>query len=235
MKKTLKHSVEVKIKACKEYEAGNSSYLALAKKLGVADTTMRLWYLKYKEYGPSVFEPSKKIRSFSMAFKVSVLEEYESGKHSISDLAVKYNLSKGVISRWLEKWYNNGIGIKDSLYKGDTYIMKKRKTTLEERLEIVKWIIDNDMDYKGAANKFALNYALVYKWTRAYQTNGQEALRYKKRGPKPKRSVDETGLTEVDQLKIALEKEKSLRKRRELELEVLKKKEEFEQKIRYQK
>lgn len=113
--------------------------------------------------------------------------------------------------------------------------MKLRKTTFEERLEIVNWIITNDMNYKGAADKYLVSYALVYKWTRAYLKEGEEALITKKRGPKPKSEINESNLTEIEKLKLELDKEKALRKRREFELEVLKKKEEFERVLHSQK
>ncbi len=80
------------------------------------------------------------------------------------------------------------------------------------------------MIYKDAADRYAITYALVYKWTRAYIDKGPDALRYQKRGPKPKSGVDESDLTEVELLKLELERERALRKRREFELEVLKKK-----------
>lgn len=50
--------------------------------------------------------------------------------------------------------------------------MKSRKTTFEERLEIVKWVIENNMSHKDAADKYSITYALVYKWTRAYIDKG---------------------------------------------------------------
>jgi transposase len=113
--------------------------------------------------------------------------------------------------------------------------MKSRRTTFEERLEIVNWVIANNMNYKEAASRFQIRYALVYKWTKDYEKKGAEALRYKKRGPKAKSAVDESSLSEVERLKLALEREQALRKRAEFELEVLKKKEEFEQKSHFRK
>ncbi|MBZ2176068.1 transposase, partial [Schnuerera sp. xch1] len=192
--------------------------------------TVRRWYLTYKEHGISAFETSNKNRSYDKSFKLSVIEEYNSGKYSMADLVAKYNIGSGVIHSWINKWYN-GIEIEDYDPKGDVYTMKSRKTTFEERLEIVKWVIENDMSYKGAADKYSITYALVYKWTRAYIDKGPEALKYQKRGPKPKSEIDDSNLTEVEKLKLELEKEKALRKRREFELEVLKKKEEFEKKL----
>lgn len=234
MERMQKYSKEVKIQACKDYEENNLGFKSIADNIGVSDEAVRRWYLRYKEHGPNAFNTSNKNRSYSKEFKTSVIEEYNSGKYSLEDLAVKYNMATSIIHRWVDKWYN-GVEIKDYDPKGDIYTMKSRKTTFEERLEIVKWVIENDMSYKDAADKYAINYALVYKWTSAYIDKGPEALKYQKRGPKKKSEINESNLTEVEKLKLELEKEIALRKRREFELEVLKKKEEFERKLRFRK
>lgn len=234
MGRKLKYSKEVKIKACEDYEMGGISFKGIADDIGTTKEVVRRWYLKYKVHGPNAFETSSKNRSYSKGFKLSVIEEYTSGKYSITDLSAKHNIGTGVVSGWVNKWYN-GIEIKDYDPKGDVYTMKSRKTIFEERLEIVQWVIDNNMSYKDAADKYSITYSLVYKWTRAYIDKGPEALKHQKRGPKPKSEIDENSLTEVEKLKLELEKEKALRKRREFELEVLKKKEEFEKKLRSRK
>lgn len=234
MGRKSKFSEEAKIKACEDYEKGKGSFASIAGEIGTTKETIRIWYLKYKEYGPDVFETSNRNRSYTKEFKLSVVEEYISSKGSTIDLAIKYNIAVGMLSNWVNKWYN-GIEIKNYDPKGDVYTMKSRKTTFEERLEIVKWVIENNMSYKDAADKYSITYALVYKWTRAYIDKGPDGLRYQKRGPKPKSEIDESDLSEIEKLKLELEKEKALRKRREFELEVLKKKEEFERKLRSQK
>ena len=89
--------------------------------------------------------------------------------------------------------------------------MKSRKTTLEERIEIVKYALDNNNDYKGAADKFLVPYANVYKWVKIYNEQGEEGLKFH-RG-RPKNSITE--LTELEKkdleiakLKLELEKHK---------------------------
>lgn len=229
-----KYSVREKIKACEDYEKGYGSFDSIAKNMGTVNSVVRGWYYRYKEHGPSVFEASNRNQSYSKEFKLSVIESYTTGKYSLPNLSAKHNIALGVISNWVNKWYN-GIEIKDYDPKGDVYTMKSRNTTFEERLEIVKWVIENNMSYKDAADKYSITYALVYKWTKAYIDKGPKALEYKKRGPKSKLEIDENKLTEVEMLKLELEKEKALRKRREFELEVLKKKEELEKKLHYRK
>ncbi|NMA85277.1 MAG: transposase [Epulopiscium sp.] len=162
MGRKSKYSKEVKIRACIDYEKGNVSFSDIAREIGTAKEVVHRWYLKYKEHGASVFEPLNKERSYSRKSKLLIIEEYTSGKYSQSDLAAKYNISTGLISNWVNKWYN-GMEIEDYDPKGGVYTMKSRKTTFEERLEIVKWVIENDMSYKNAADKYSITYALVYK------------------------------------------------------------------------
>lgn len=229
-----KYNKEIKIKACEDYEKGYSSFKEIANEIGTTIEAVRQWYLRYKEHGSSIFDTSNRNKTYSKEFKESVAEEYSSGKYSLPDLVAKYNISYSVVRQWVNKWYN-GIEIKDYDPKGDVYTMKSRKTTFEERVEIVKWVIENNMSYKDAADKYAITYALVYKWAKVYLSKGSEALKYQRRGPKPKSEVDEKSLTEIEKLKLELEKEKALRKRREFELEVLKKKEELERNLRFPK
>lgn len=234
MSRKSKFSKEVKILACENYKAGNGSYQSIANSIGANLTTVREWYSAYINHGPSAFDSSNRNKSYSKEFKMNVIKSYLSDKYSCLELSGKYNIALSMVKRWI-KMYNNGIEIKDYDPKGDIYTMKSRKTTFEERLEIVKWVIANDMNYKEAANKYGIKYALVYKWTKDYTRNGISALEYKKRGPKPKSSVNEDSLDDIEKLKLELERERALRKRREFELKVLKKKEEFELKLHSQK
>ena len=99
----------------------------------------------------------------------------------------------------------------------------RRKTTIEERQEIVKYCIDNNRDYKGTAEKYDVSYAQVYEWVKKYTENGEEGLK-DKRG---KHKTDE----EVDELERL--RRENLRLKRQLQekdnlVELLKKVKEFE-------
>jgi transposase-like protein len=229
-----KFSKEVKIQACKSHEKGNGSFESIAKEVGCTESIMRLWYQTYSIHGSKTFDSNHTNRSYSKAFKISIVESYLSGEYSLSGLSAKYMIAYSMVQRWVNT-YNNGIELKTYDPKSEVYTMKSKRTTFEERLEIVNWVIANGMNYKEAASKFQIKYALVYKWTREYMKDGAEALKYKKRGPKSKSVVAEGSLSEIEQLKLALEREQALRKRAEFELEVLKKKEEFERKNRFRK
>jgi transposase-like protein len=65
------------------------------------------------------------IQSYNKKFKLSVIEEYTSGKYSMADLATKYNISCSNVRTWINRWYN-GIEIKDYDPKGDVYTLKSK-------------------------------------------------------------------------------------------------------------
>lgn len=226
----IKFDLETKIKACKEYEKGNKSFVEIGEEINAGDTTVSYWYAKYKEKGPDSLKAKTSKGSFSKEFKMNIIEEYLTGNHTYQQLGHKYDISHSTVSKWINMWYN-GIELKDTKQKREDNSMKVNQKTYRERIEIVKWVLNNNKNYKKAAEIYNLNYALIYKWTQTFLKEGEEGLKYKKRGPKFKTKINLGKLTDTEKLKYELEKEKELRKRLELELEILKKKEAVEKEL----
>ena len=65
--------------------------------------------------------------------------------------------------------------------------MKDRKTTFDERLEIIEQLIRHDVDYKWAAEHYNVSYIQVYGWYRKYTESGNnpESLRDRRGKDKP--------------------------------------------------
>jgi len=227
-------SKEIKAQACKDYIARKGNFTSIANEIGVHRESVRRWYLKYINHGESVFDSKKGNVKYSTELKKQIIQFYLEGKYSMTVLGSKYNISPHTISIWLEKYYH-GIEGHHSKSKGDIQTMNRKKTTLEERLEIVHWILENKMDCKGAARKFGIGYTTARKWSSDYIKNGSGALVHKKRGKKKMNEIDVSSLNEVERLKLELKREKELHERTQLELEVLKKKEALERKSRYRK
>lgn len=227
-------SKEVKIKACLDYRDGKGSFKSIAKSIGVGVSTLKDWYSSFIYQGAFAFESSNKNKAHSKHFKIDLVAQFNSGDCSASELSGKYNISASVVKRWI-KQYNDGIELKDYNLKGEVYIMKSRKTTYEERLEIVKWVIANNLNYKDAAEKYGVKYASIYQWVQKYLTNHEASLEYKKRGPKGVCKINESEIDDIGKLKMELERERARREQAEFRLELLKKKEEFERKIRSRK
>lgn len=234
MSRYPKVSKEVKIKACEDYHLGKASFDTIAKSIGVNRSTVTEWYSKFTYHNSSAFNSNNRNKAYSKLFKTSLIELYLSGKYSAIELSGHYNISLGLVNRWISK-YNEGIELKDYNPKGEVYTMKSRKTTYEERLEIVKWVIANNLNYKDAAEKYSVKYALIYQWVKKYLSNNESSLEYKKRGPKGISKLDETELDDIGKLKLELERERARREQAEFRLELFKKKEEFEKIIRSRK
>ena len=199
-----------KIEACEKYLNGHGSLLSISHELGIVVESFRRWLLTYKNNGKDCFKESNTNNSYSSEFKMKVIKEYLDGKGSFVDIAAKNNITYSMVLNWVNK-YNKGEEIKDYDPKSEAYSMKSRKTTLEERIEIVKYALDNNNDYKRAADKFLVPYANVYNWVKMYNEQGEEGLKFY-RG-RPKNSIIE--LTELEKkdleiakLKLELEKHK---------------------------
>ena len=67
----------------------------------------------------------------------------------------------------------------------------RRKTTLEERKEIVNYCINHNRDYKNTATKFNVSYSQVYSWVKKYDIDGESGLTDRRGQRKTDDEVDE--------------------------------------------
>lgn len=94
---------------------------------------------------------------------------------------------------------------------------KGRKTTYEERVEIVTYCIEHEMDYAQTAEKYQVSYQQIYQWARKYQSNGVEGL-IDKRG---KRKT-ESEMSELEKLRAENKLLQAEKRRAQLEVAFLK-------------
>jgi transposase-like protein len=105
--------------------------------------------------------------------KLKIVLEYLEGHSSYPRLCDKYNIPNvSTIYQWVHQ-YTSG---KQLTTRSVKQVKDGRKTTQLERVEIVQWIIANDMDYSRAMNKYNVSYGQVYSWTRKFKQGGPEAL-----------------------------------------------------------
>lgn len=231
MGRKAKYSKELKLEIIERYLKGESN-ISLCNEYNIPyrnGKTILEWVNKYKAVGEMAFEESTINKSYSKELKLRVIQDYINGIDSLEGLANKYNISKGEIVRaWVLK-YNEGIEIKDYNPKGDVYTMKSRKTTFEERLEIVNYVLANDYDYKGAADKYTVSYASVYNWVKKYNEFGEDSLKDSRGRPSSNCSTKELTLEEKQAIEI--EKLKNELKRKDMVIEVLKKNIEIQERM----
>lgn len=100
---------------------------------------------------------------------------------------------------------------------------KGRKTTYNERVEIVAFCIENNDNYQLTSDKYKVSYQQVYTWVRKYKENGYESL-IDNRGKS--KSIEQMSDSEKLMAQIKLLEAKN--KRLEMENDFLKKLEEIE-------
>lgn len=226
MGRKAKYSKEVKLEIVKRYILGESAF-ELAEEFMMEGTykssTISNWSRKYELIGESAFDSSERNKSYSKELKQAAIRDYINGLGSLRDIAHQYGISTNeVLRKWIIK-YNSHIETKDYSPKPEVYMAKSRKTTYEERQEIVHYCLAHEGNYKEAAIKYGVNYAQVYAWVKKYKESGEDGL-LEKRG----RSKTESEMTEEEKLRYQLKKEQAKNKYLEMENKALKKLEEIE-------
>ena len=216
MGRKTKYSKELKLETVKRYLKGESN-ISLCNEYRIPyrkGKTIISWANKYVALGESAFDESHINKSYSKELKERVIKEYLDGKDSLEGIANRYNISSVSIGiNWVKK-YNECIEIKDYNPKGDVYTMKSRKTAFEERIEIVRYVLTNNLDYKGAADKYTVPYASIYQWVKKYNEFGEDGLKDGRGRPSSnvnkELSIEEKQAIEIERLKKELERQKMI-------------------------
>ena len=141
-----------------------------------------------------------KNKKYSVELKMQAVQSYQNGEGSLREICRKYGISdKHVLQDWI-MWYNGHREYKErSSAKGEIYMTKGRKTTQEERAEIVAFCIEHNYDYGLTVETYNVSYQQVYAWVRKYEEGGVDKLRDNRGRTK---QVEE--MTEVEKLKAEM-------------------------------
>lgn len=207
-----------------EYISGNATLTELSIKHSISRYTIRDWVYAYREQGIAAFINNGCNKTYSREFKKACVEKVLSGEASVSEVTFKNGItSTHVLRDWISL-YNANIELKDYEPKREVYMAEsKRKTTIEERKEIVKYCIEHNRDYKGTASVYDVSYNQVYSWVKKYDADGEDGLTDKRGRHKTDDEVDELERLRRENLRL---KRKLQEKDRTVEL--LKKVKEFE-------
>lgn len=225
-----KYSTELKIAACRDYLEGNLSLQEIYDKYGIDHgesshyAMLERWVRRYLEFGENAFIKSSGNRCYSALEKLQIVEEYLEGQGSLEDIAIKHGIpSSSTLQHWI-LLYNANRTLKDYIPKREVYMAEaRRKTTIEERKEIVEFCLLHNRDYKGTASLYDVSYSQVYSWVKKFDTYGEAGLA-DKRGHRKKDG-------EVDELEHLRRENKRLKRQLEendMLVQLLKKVKEFE-------
>ena len=217
-----KISPEEKIQWVEKIIQNKESIRSVASKTGVHHSSIDNWVRNYKSIGREAFF-RKGWTKRSSAEKEAAVVDYLAGKGSLRDICAKYKITDTYqLRRWI-KQYNGHEELKDSGTGGTPIMTKGRKTTFEERVEIVQYCIKHNHNYAETAEKFSISYQQARNYTVKYEEKGVEGLQ-DRRGKR--KSQDE--MDELEKLRAEVKILRAEKKRAEMEISFLKKLEEIE-------
>jgi transposase-like protein len=219
-------SLEERIKAVEDCINGKESINSCAKKYGIGYESLRCWIRLYKTRGFEGIIPSKKIKKYSAEIKQCAVNDYLTGKGSLTNICIKYDISShSMLQSWIKR-YNGHGKFKQPNMGGESYMTKGRKTTQEERVDIVSHCIANNKDYGKTIDQYSVSYQQIYGWVNKYEKNGVSGL-VDRRGKRKNEDI----MTEVEKLKAQLKLNEAENLRLQMENELLKKLEALERGI----
>ena len=162
---------------------------------------------------------SKKRNKYSAELKLRAVQDYLSGKGSLRKICKKYGIPD---HKMLRQWISCYNGHKDfrrrTGAKGEIYMTKGRKTTQEERAQIVAFCIEHGKDYALTVETHHVSYQQIYSWVRKYEACGVDGLVDRRGKAKP-----EDKLSEAERLRQENKILQAKLKDKEMEIALLKK------------
>lgn len=158
-------------------------------------------------------------KKYSSELKHQAVQEYLEGNGSLRQLCKQYGISDKKSLRYWISCYNGHKDLKERTdARGEIYMTKGRKTTQEERSQIVAFCIEHGKDYALTVQTYQVSYQQIYSWVRKYEANGVDGLVDRRGKAKP-----EDKLTEAERLRQENRMLQARLKDKEMEIALLKK------------
>ena len=162
---------------------------------------------------------TKKYKHYSRELKLQAVQDYLAGKGSLRQICKQHEIKdKKQLRQWIS-CYNGHKDFKErSGARGEIYMTKGRKTTQEERSQIVAFCIEHGKDYALTVETYQVSYQQIYSWVRKYEASGVDGLVDRRGKAKP-----EDELTEAERLRQENRMLQAKLKDKEMEIALLKK------------
>ena len=223
MGRKAKFSFETKMDIVMRCLSGKTTANHEAELLGINSERIREWISLYQSLGTDGLITTSKNARYSAELKQSAVLDYLRGTGSHLTICKKYGIRS---SRQLREWilkYNSHEELKSSGTGGRNIMTKGRKTTFEERVEIVEYCIAHDRNYAETAEKYGVSYQQARNYTIKYEKSGVEGLKDNRGRRKP-----EDEMNELEKLRAEVKLLRAAKERAEMEVSFLKKLEEIE-------
>lgn len=224
MGRKSKYSFETKLSAVHAYKNNEGSMRVIAKRFHTNEGTFKKWWMIYTSQGESGLLPSATNKRWDKATKLNAVLDYLNGHGSLKDICKKYKISShSILKSWIKMYNDSHKELKSTISGGNRRMTNGRKTTFDERVEIVQYCISHGKDYGATIEKYNVSYQQIYSWVKKYEAKGIDGLIDKRGKTKP-----ESELTDMDRLKAEMKMLEAKNIELEMENRLLKKLAEIE-------
>ena len=225
-----KYSVEEKLAWVTRILSNEITPTQAAKMSGINDMAIIDWLRLYEVEGIQGLVSQSHNRSYPVELKRMAVEEYLAGGISLRQICKKYKVRDiHLLREWIKR-YNSGKSFGRKM-SGGSRMKKARKTSQEERIQIVKACMERGFDYGATALEYKVSYQQVYTWVQKYKELGEAGLE-DRRG---KRTASQTPRTEIEELRIKIAQLEHEKYMLQMERDVLKKLDEIERRDAFRK
>lgn len=211
-----------KLQTVQLIEDGRETQNHAADRLGVRISTVQQWISVYKSDGEGAFLITEN-KQYSRELKERAVLDYLSGKGSQQEICQRYGIrARSKLHNWI-MMYNGHRELKATRAGGTPIMTKGRKTSFDERVEIVQYCISHDHNYKKTSEKYGVSYQQARSYTVKYEAGGVDALKDRRGRTKP-----EEEMTELERLRAENRLLKAQKRQAEMEVSFLKKLSEIE-------
>ena len=219
-----KLSPEEKYEIVKRCISGKLSQRHAAEMYNVHFASIQEWIRFYEMDGIEGLTRGKN-KKYSTEIKNRAVKDYLSGAGSIAAICKKYGIrAKIQLEKWIQEYNAHGAISARTKRGGGSYMTQGRKTTKEERLEMVKACLESGRNYGETALKYGVSYSQIRSWTLRFEELGEAGLE-DRRG---RRKKDQEPRSELEAAQIEIEKLKHQLYLAEMERDLLKKLDEIE-------
>ena len=218
-----KYSFEEKTKILLEYQTGVHGFRELCRIYGMAEQALKDWIRLYETFGLQGLQTGNSTSYYPKEVKEVAVQDYLNGHLPVKEILKKYKIrSNTQLRKWVLK-YNGHKELKSSQTGGTMIMTKGRKTSFDERVEIVQYCIEHDHNYTKTAERYKISYQQARSYTVKYEKNGIDALRDRRGRKKPTEEMSEIEKLRAENKLLRAEKERA-----EMEISFLKKLDEIE-------
>ena len=150
-----KYDFEFKLAVVSAYLAGEGGYKSLANQFSISDkSTVRKWVKVYEAMGESGLKRRKSHKTYSVQFKLDVLQYKLRTEESYQDVALKFNMHEpSIVANWMRIWHKEGIdGL--SKPKGRPPMSKKKKQKKNDNTLTREQQLEREIELLRAENAY---------------------------------------------------------------------------------